>query len=121
MSSYARRLEEALEKQHQIKGEIEFLRLLIKKEKKQTAWCSKSPDIKALKKLIPNHRIDNGAGLTYFGVTLECTDKRITLPDGWVQFDNETWCNTNTLASLVCKKYKKHGVPIHVYINQKVC
>ena len=121
MSSYARRLEEALEKQHQIKGEIEFLRLLIKKEKKQTAWCSKSPDIKELKKMMPNHWIDNCAGLTYFVVTLECTDKRITLPDGWVQFDNETWCNTNTLASLVCKKYKKHGVPIHVYINQKVC
>ena len=121
MSSYARQLEEALEKQRQIKGDIEFLRLQIKQEKKQTAWCRKSPDIKALKKLIPNHRIDNGAGLTYFGVTLECTDKRITLPDGWVQFDNEAWCNTNTLASLVCKKYKKHGVPIHVYITQKVC
>ena len=119
MSSYARQLEEALEKQRQIKGDIEFLRLQIKQEKKQTAWCRKSPDIKALKKLIPNHRIDNGAGLTYFGVTLEC-DERITLPDGWVHFDNEV-CDTSTLASPVCKKYKKHGVPIHVYINQKVC
>ena len=119
-SEYETRLAEALEKQERIKHEIKFLRLQIKQERQQERWCKGSPDIKELCKQFPEHRIDNGAGLTYFAVDLSVLDALPALPDEWVAFDRHV-IHPSSISSPVCTKYRKNGVPAHLYITKAVC
>lgn len=117
-SHYESRLAEALKKQEEIKHDIEFLRGQIKQEKKQARWCKGSPDIKTLCKLFPEHHLDNGAGLTYFGVELTCLQVTPALPDGWIEFERTSL--HNNIGSPICTKYRKPGVPAHIYITKAV-
>lgn len=117
-SEYERRLAEALEKQERIKHEIEFLRGQIKQERQQERWCKGSTDIKALKKIFSEHRIDNGAGLTYFAVNLTCLQATPELPEGWIEFERHS-INQN-IGSPICRKFRKLGVPAHIYITKAV-
>lgn len=119
-SDYERRLAECFEKQERIKSEIEFLKGQIKQEKKQARWCKGSPDIKALAKLFSftDCRIDNGAGLTYFAVDLTCLQVTPALPDGWVEFERASI--HNNIGSPILRKFRKPGVPAHLYITKAV-
>lgn len=119
-SDYERRLAECLEKQDRIKHDIEFLRGQIKQEAKQKRWCKGSTDIKALAKLFSftDCHIDNGAGLTYFGVKLSCLDVTPALPEGWIEFERRSI--HENIGSPILRKFRKPGVPAHLYIEKAV-
>ncbi len=116
--NYFDRLEQALKKQIELKHEIEFLRLQIKQENRQTKWAQSSPVIAHLKSLFPDLRIENGAGLTYLGLTFGVLDTA-TVPDGWTLWEAEPQ-DRNQIGSPMIEKYKYHGIPAMLYITRKV-
>lgn len=117
-NSYAQRLEQALKKLVDTKNEIVFLRLQIKQEKKQEKWANGSPVIAQLKELFPELRIENGAGMSYLGLTFEVLDKAV-LPAGWSLFDSEPQ-DRNQIGSPINEKYKYTGIPAMLYVTRKV-
>lgn len=119
MTDYERRLEEALEKQANLKSEIEFLRLQIKQERKQIRWAKGSPIIKQMKAQWPDLRIDNGAGMTYLGLTFRVTDPNPEphLP-GWVL--HETRRDSDRLDAPIVDVYRYHGIPAMLYVTRNV-
>ena len=117
-SSYKLRLAEAIEKQERIKHDIAFLRGQIKQEAKQTRWAKGSADVKALSKIFPDCHIDNGSGLTYIGVELTCLQVTPALPEGWVEFERASV--HNNIGSPICCKFRKPGIPAHLYITKSV-
>lgn len=116
-SGYERRLASALEVLEKTKSEIDFLKLQIKEEKKQTRWAKGSPIIKDMVKRYPGLRIDNGAGLTYLGLDVQCTET-FNAPFGWECF--ETRRIDDSLGSPVLSIYKLRNCPAHLYVTKHI-
>jgi hypothetical protein len=119
-NTYERRLADALAKQADLKHEIEFLRLQLKQEAKQCRWAKSSPVIKQFKAQWPDLRIDNGAGMTYLGLTFSVLDHDYEqhLPVGWVKFEERI--DSSLIGSPIQRTYKYSGIPALLYVTKAV-
>lgn len=117
--NYEERLQNALQRQRDIKEEVAFLRLQIKQEKQQARWAKGSMDVTFIRSIYPHVEVENGAGCTYMSVKLTAADLML-YPLGWEIVDMREVDDTR-LNSPMLVKMRRVGVPALLYITKDVC